>query len=223
MFLNLMSISDKWLLFWENTFADSGAILLVLCGVMSMIWFFYEGVRRGFVKPKNEAWERDRVSRVLKVIIFLGIVLGVILIITAIVTVVRDLPPSDAYAAKIGPHYDKLTSISLLVMGMAMFIKPLEDVPIATIIGLAMGAGVALLLGMFLPATLMENPAMKWVLIGVFVFVTTAVGVMLKVWVDGIEFVAKVLSWPPIAIILAAYCLVQGFGLWIAGYTLILF
>lgn len=219
----LLTTSDGFVGWWESAFGDSGAIMLVLCGVMAMIWFFYEGVRRGFVKPKNETWERDTVSRILKIIILLGIILGVIMVITAIMTMVRNIPPSYAYRDNIGDHYDLLTSISLLVMGLAMFIKPLEDVPMATIIGLIMGGAVALLLGMFLPADLMANPGMKWVLVGVFVFVTTAVGVMLKVWVDGIEFVAKVLSWPPVAIILAAYCLVQGFALWIAGYTLILF
>ena len=37
-----------------------------------------EGVRRGFIKPKSEEWERDTVSRVLKIIILSGLVFGVI-------------------------------------------------------------------------------------------------------------------------------------------------
>ena len=194
---------------WVTLFADSAAILTVLCGVMALIWFFYEGVRRGFVKPKNEAWERDKVSRILKITIFGGIILGVICVITAIVTMVMDLPPSFAFRDNVGNRFDWLTSITLLVMGLAMFLKPLEDVPLATVIGLAVGGVVALLLGMLLPASLSEFPAMKWVLVGVFVVVTTAVGLMLKVWLDGIEYVAKILSWPPMSRILAAFCLVQ--------------
>jgi pimeloyl-ACP methyl ester carboxylesterase len=227
--LTLFNLSrEEILALWVRIFGDSAAVMLVYCGIMALVWFFYEGVRRGFVKPKNEAWERDKVSRILKIIIYIGILLGLISIITAIVTIVLEIPPSYAYRDNPGPHsrgntFDWLTSISLLVMGLAMFIKPLEDVPIATIIGLGAGAAVSLLLGLLLPAELMQNTVMKWILIGIFVIVTSAVGAMLKVWVDGIEFVAKVLSWPPVAILLAAYCLVQGFSVWIMGYSLILF
>jgi hypothetical protein len=222
-----MILTSDILDFWVNAFGDSGAILTVLCGLMALIWFFYEGVRRGFVKPKNEAWERDKVSKILKIVIYLGIILGIICVISAIVTMVLDIPPSDAYAANTKYGFDNgfdwLTSITLLVMGLSMFLKPLEDVPIATIIGLAVGAAVALLLGLLLPTSLSDNAYMKWVLIGVFLIITTAVGAMLKVWLDGIEFIAKILSWPPVSMVLAAFCLVQGFAVWIAGTTLIHF
>ena len=219
----LLTTENGLVNFWENAFGDSAAILTVLCGLMALIWFFYEGVRRGFVKPKNESWERDKVSKILKIVIYLGIILGIICVITSIMTIVGNLPPSDAYAANVANEFDWLTSITLLVMGLAMFLKPLEDVPIATIIGLAVGAAVALLLGLLLPTTLTASPYMKWVLIAVFLIITTAVGAMLKVWLDGVEFVAKVLSLPPVSRLLAAFCLVQGFAVWVAGITLIHF
>jgi hypothetical protein len=65
-----MTTGSKWIELWVTLFADSAAILTVLCGLMALVWFFYEGVRRGFVKPKKEAWERDKVSRVLKIVIY---------------------------------------------------------------------------------------------------------------------------------------------------------
>lgn len=223
----ILDINDiiNW---WGVVFGDSAAWLLIFGGMMALVWFFYEGVRRGFVKPKNEAWERDKVSRFLKGIVVLGIALGVIMIITAIFTMVMDLPPSDAYmenpgANSRGDHFDWLTSISLLILGLAMFIKPLEDVPLATIIGLIVGAGVAFLLALIIPTDLGANTTMKWVLIVVFIVITSLVGAMTKVWIDGIEGIAKFISWPPVALIISALCFIQGFAVLLVGYSLILF
>ncbi len=164
----------------------------------------------------------------LKVFVVLGIVLGVIMVSTAILTMVKDIPPSFEYRDNPGTnsrgnHFDWLTSISLLVLGLAMFIKPLEDVPLATIIGLVGGAGVALLLAFLTPTDLISDTTMKWVLIIVFIVITSLVGAMTKVWIDGIEGVAKFISWPPIALFISAFCFIQGFAVLFVGYSLVLF
>ncbi len=164
----------------------------------------------------------------LKVFVVLGIVLGVIMVSTAILTMVKDIPPSFEYRDNPGTnsrdnHFDWLTSISLLVLGLAMFIKPLEDVPLATIIGLVAGAGVALLLAFLIPTDLISDTTMKWVLIIVFIVITSLVGAMTKVWIDGIEGVAKFISWPPIALFISAFCFIQGFAVLLVGYSLVLF
>ncbi len=209
-----------------NLFADSAAIMLVICGLMALVWFFYEGVRRGWVKPKGEEWERDKVSRSLKIIIGLGIILGVITLVTGIVTMVMNIRPSLAYERLNGSHFDWLTSIALLVMGVAMFLKPLEDLPLAALIGLAAGAGAALLVALILPQDLVARASeyinMKWVLFGLFALVATIVGVAIKFWLSSIEAISKFISWPPMALITAAFCLVQGFMVWIGGHTLIM-
>ena len=209
-----------------NLFADSAAIMLVICGLMALVWFFYEGVRRGWVKPKGEEWERDKVSRSLKIIIGLGIILGVITLVTGIVTMVMNIRPSLAYERLNGSHFDWLTSIALLVMGVAMFLKPLEDLPLAALIGLAAGAGAALLVALILPQDLVTRASeyvnMKWVLFGLFALVATIVGVAIKFWLSSIEAISKFISWPPMALITAAFCLVQGFMVWIGGHTLIM-
>ncbi|MHA1776017.1 MAG: hypothetical protein DRO88_07465 [Promethearchaeia archaeon] len=208
---------------WVKIFGDSGAWMLIFCGLMALVWFFYEGMRRGWIRRKKEDWEMDSVSRFLKFLIFLGIVLGLINVITAVITISLDIPPSFAYRDNVGNHYDLLTSISLLVMGLAMFIKPLQDVPIATIVGLIAGAAVALLLAMVIPSGFLSDSTVKWILVIVFVAITSIVGALLKVWVDGIEAVAKFLSWPPIALVLAAYCIVQGLFVLVGGTSLFVF
>ncbi|UYP47234.1 hypothetical protein NEF87_003519 [Candidatus Lokiarchaeum ossiferum] len=214
-----------------DIFVDSGAIMLVICGLMALVWFGYEGVRRGFIKSKNESWERDTVSRVLKIIILLGLILGVVVVATGIMTMVLDMPPSYAYrdfgdVPLSQNHFDWFTSILLLLMGVAMFLKPLEDVPLASLIGIIAGAGVALILALTIPQSLVTTLSpyvnMKWVLFGIFVVVATMVGVALKFWVGALEAISKVISWPPFALLAAALCLTQGFMIWITGNTLIM-
>ncbi|MCF2138641.1 MAG: hypothetical protein K9W44_01135 [Candidatus Lokiarchaeota archaeon] len=221
--LQIFQIADGILDLWVKVFGDSGAWMLIFCGLMALVWFFYEGMRRGWIRRKKEDWEMDSVSRFLKFLIFLGIILGLINVITAVITISLDIPPSYAYRDNIGNHYDLLTSISLLVMGLAMFIKPLQDVPIATIVGLIAGAAVALLLAMVIPSGFVSDSTLKWILVIVFVAITSIVGALLKVWVDGIEAIAKLLSWPPVALILAAYCIVQGIFVLVGGNTLVKF
>lgn len=227
MFTILQDDTNKFLTAFVNIFADSGAIMLVICGLMALVWFFYEGVRRGWVKPKGEEWERDKVSRTLKVIIGLGIILGIITVLTGIVTMVLNIRPSIAYANRYGEQFDWLTSISLLVMGVAMFLKPLEDLPLAALIGLAAGAAAALLVALILPqdlvATVSEFVNLKWILFALFAVIATIVGVSIKFWLSSIEAISKFISWPPMALIAAAYCLVQGIMVWTTGYTLIQF
>lgn len=222
----LTILQNTFLDAFVNLFADSGAIMLVICGLMALLWFFYEGVRRGWVKPKGEEWERDKVSRTLKVMIGLGIILGVITLLTGIVTMVMNIRPSIAYENNYGAQFDWLTSIALIVMGIAMFLKPLEDLPLAALIGLAAGAAAALLVALILPANFIEAANgyvnMKWILFGLFAIIATIVGVAIKFWLSSIEAISKFISWPPMALITAAFCLVQGFMVWIGGKTLIM-
>lgn len=222
-----MTSTSGLFMFMENVFADSAAIMLVITGIMMLVWFFYEGVRRGFVKPKNESWERDNVSRILKIIILLGIILGVIVVVTGIMTIFLRLPPSYAYRDRYSDlakyrGFDLLTSVSLILLGLAMFLKPLEDVPVATFLAVIVAGLLGFLAIMFVPEAILQYKAMKYIIGAVCLLTGTMIAVLSKVWIDGVEFIAKVLSWPPFAMILATYCLVQGFMLWITGYTIIL-
>ena len=54
-------------------------------------------------------------------------------------------------------------------MGLAMFIKPLQDVPIATIVGLVAGAAVALILAMIIPDDIVGSTTLKWILVITFI------------------------------------------------------
>jgi hypothetical protein len=217
-----MALTYEW---FQNTFADSAAWMIILCGAMFLVWFFYEGIRKGFWKSKKEEWNLDTVSKGLKIVIFLGIFIGMLMIATAIITMIADLPPSFKYRDNVEDHFDWLTSISLLIFGLVMFIKPITDVPWATLIGLLAGAAVAIIIAIVVPQDLIDYGQTKidwdirWVIVIIFVVISTIVGLCVKFWIAGIEFLAKFMSWPPVAIILAVYCFIQGIGLLATGFT----
>ncbi len=230
-------LPENWEWFYD-IFADSGAWLLIYSGIMPLIWFLYGGVKNGWVRPRKgreNEWDRDKVSRTLKAIIYIGLIWGIILIGTGIVTMVLNIPPSYkfrdnvAYGADellgITNGFDWLISISLLAIGVAMFMKPLIDVPFATIIGIGAGAVASLVLAIVIPQTvtdiLSEYVNMKWVLLGVFFLVATIIGLIFKFWIGALEAVSKILSWPPVALLLAIYCFVEGFMVLLTGNTLI--
>ena len=163
---------------------------------------------------------------VLRLIVYLGIILGIIIMGVGVITIYLNLPPSGQYQTVIGNHYDLITSIALIVMGFAMFIKPVKDIPWATLIGMGVGvlAGVAIVLA--IPSNwmnalnLVTSWNIRWVYAIIFIIVATVVGLFVKFWFAGLEMVSKFISWPPVALILGILCVIQALDLLIFGHTL---
>lgn len=174
---------------------------------------------------KKEDWEEVEVSKFLKVLSYAGLVLGVIFIWAAAVGIIDNIAPSNTYDARFAPIEDNspldwLTTISLLVIGVVMFLKPINDLPWAGMIGLLAGIGTAILLVVFLPKSLLEYPNAKWVILGVGLVIATLVGMFMKFWIGTLQTVSRVLSYPPIALVVAIYCLVQGGLILLWGFGL---
>lgn len=209
-----------------RTVGDSGAIMLIFAGIMAFVWFLSEGYRRGgFLRPKKEEALHDELSTIFKIIVFLGIFIGLLVIATGIITIWLDIPPSENYAVN-RPHYDMLTSVSLILMGFAMFLKPFKDVPWAALLGIIGGCALGVYVCLAIPENwlialeLLGNWNSRYVYVVVFIVIASAFGVFIKFWFNGIEMVSRFISWPPIALIIAIYCLIQGFYVLIGGNTL---
>jgi hypothetical protein len=212
-----------------NIFGDSAAWMLIFAGCMAILWFIYEGIRNGgFIRRTKEDFEKyDNISKGLKLIIVLGMILGLLEIATGVVTIMLNIPPSFKYAEVVGEaRYDLLTSGLLIILGIAMFMKPMLDAPISALIGLLAAIAVGIILAMVLPpewvdfATQQTGVNPKWLIVGVAVIVGLIVGAMAKFAIGSLEAIAKVISWPPIALLIAIICFVQGFGLLIWGFSL---
>jgi hypothetical protein len=213
-----------------NIFGDSAAWMLIFAGAMALIWFFYEGYRnKGFLRGKKEEFDKyDEISKILKIIILAGMILGAIEIATGIVTMMLNIAPSDAFAARVGAErYDLFTSLLLIILGISMFLKPMLDAPLSALIGLLVAIGIGIIISAVIPDGWLSfvqviwgiNP--RWIIIGVAVVIGIIVGVMVKFAIGSLETIAKVISWPPVAFLMALLCFVQGFGLLFFGYSLV--
>jgi hypothetical protein len=207
--------------------AESAAIMLILAGVIAITWLGYEMKRRrSFTKRKVDEYEFN-VTKFLRILSYLGIIVGIFCIWSGAVGLLRNLPPSFKYEELYGPNAgaNHFTSISLIVLGIVMFLKPINDLPWAGIIGLIVGGVVTFLIAIAVPDQLVQVIAVfidpRWVLGILFLLITAIVALSVKFYITGLMAISKVLSWPPIAVIIMIYCFLQGFSLWIFGFSLI--
>ena len=216
----IFEVTNAKLQWFIDVFGDSSGGVLLFCAIMALIWFFNEAYRQGgFLRPKNEEWDRDEVTMVLKIMIYAGLILGLIVIGTAAVSLIYDIPPTSKYGLNVAPEADTFTVVLLFIMGLTMFLKPLQDIPVATIIGILLGIVFTIIVVALIPdnaltwASNETNIQSKWLFVGIFLIFGTLFGSMAKFWVDGFEAVGKFLSWPPIALLMSLICFVQAIGL----------
>ncbi|MBA7544305.1 hypothetical protein ES705_36657 [subsurface metagenome] len=206
-------------------FAQSAAWMLIFMGVIWAIYAIYEINRRGsFSKRKVESWDFD-ITKVLRSLTYIGILMGIIVVISAIVGIILNEPPSFAYIDNTADEVHLFTSVFLIIIGILAFLKPLNDMPIAGVLGIAAASFISILVAFYIPDSAIEfiggylNP--KILLIIVFAIIFAVVAITIKFYTAGLMFIAKVLSWPPIALILAVFCFIQGFALLAAGVSII--
>ena len=202
------------------------ALFLILLGVIWIIYGLHEGLRRKSFRKltKVEDWDFD-ITKFLKILTLLGFVVGIFSIITGVGALILNLPPSIAYATTTANERNFFTCILLIVLGFFTFMKPLNDLPIASMVGLAAATLVTVVIAMLIPdiaVELIENfidP--KIVLIVLFLIIFAIVAVTVKFYTAGLMFLSKIISWPPIAFVVAIFCFIQGFALVIFGVSLI--
>ncbi|TFG21997.1 MAG: hypothetical protein EU533_04775 [Promethearchaeota archaeon] len=208
--------------------AQSAGVMVFISAFVALTWLGYERKRRGSFtrrKAREEGEEKKfDVSRFLRVLSYLGIVVGILDIWAGAMGLILDIPPSFRYAAITENGADHFTSIFLIVIGVAMLFKPINDLPLASIISILAGSAAALLLAIFIPDSAVEviaywiNP--KLGLIIVFILVTAIVAVTAKFYIGLLQAISKFLSWPPIAFLIMIFCFVQGILLWGFGTSI---
>ncbi|KKN05878.1 hypothetical protein LCGC14_1082900 [marine sediment metagenome] len=213
-----------------NWVSESAAIMLVLSGVMAITWLGYERKRRGsFTKRKVDI--EFHVTNFLRVLSYVGLILGIFVVWSGITSLILDISPSFEYA-KLNPGEDPFdgevnyfTSIFLIVIGIAMFFFPIKDLPLASIIGLLAGTATVIVIALLVPDWAVElignviNP--KWLLVIIFIIITVVVIIGVKFYIGIFKTISKVLSWPPIALVIMVFCFIQGFALWIFGISIV--
>ncbi|MFX1375239.1 MAG: hypothetical protein ACFFA0_05455 [Promethearchaeota archaeon] len=206
-----------------NWVAESAAIMMVLSGLMAITWLSFERKRRGsFTKRKVE--EEFDVTKFLRGLSYLGLVLGIFVVWSGAIGLIKDIPPSFEYRDVTEDAANHFTCIFLIIIGIVMFMKPISDLPLSSIIGLLAGTATVVIIAIFVPDSAVEliadviNP--KWLLVIIFIIVTVIVSLTVKFYVGVLKMISKFLSWPPIAFVIMIFCLVQGFCLWIGGFSI---
>ncbi len=216
--------TDYWAIIrgFFDWIAESAAIMMVLSGIMAITWLGFERKRRGsFTKRKVE--EEFDVTKFLKGLSYFGLILGIFVIWSGVMSLILDIPPSFQYRDVTEPSSNHFTSIFLIVIGLAMFFKPISDLPLSSILGLIAGAATTFIISLVIPdsiADLAGTKVIKWTLIIIFIIVTAVVAISAKFYIGTMQKISKFLSWPPIALIIVIFCLVQGFALWIFGVSI---
>ena len=209
-----------------NWVSESAGIFVLLSGIIALTWVGFEGKRRGsFFKRKSDS--ESTISKGLRItmrlISYSGVIVGILDIWAGAMGLILDIPPSFKYG-EITLHADHFTCIFLIVVGIAMFFKPINDWPLASILGLLAGTAVAVILAFLIPDIVVEfianwiNP--KLLLIIVFSIVFVIVALSAKFYIGMLQAISKFLSWPPIAFVIMIFGVVQGILLWWFGISI---
>ena len=114
-------------------FADNAAGILALAGLLTGVWFFDWIIRR----PEAEE------ERPAHLIVFdiLGFIVGVIALGAGVTLLLNGQQPFiEVFGGLIGGKYDLFTKILIVVVGLCLFLKPLKDLPLASLVALIVGA-----------------------------------------------------------------------------------
>jgi len=206
-----------------NWVAESAAIMMVLSGAMAITWLGYERKRRGsFTKRKTEV-EKFNVTKFLRGMSYVGLILGVFVIWSGIMGLILDIPPSFQYRDVTADEANHFACIFLIVIGIAIFFKPISDLPLSSILGLVIGSITAFIIALVIPDSVtnfLGTSVVKWAIVIIFIIVSVVVGLTAKFYIGTLQKISKFLSWPPIAFIIMIFCFVQGFCLWIGGFSI---
>ncbi|MFX0006419.1 MAG: hypothetical protein ACFFA7_02275 [Promethearchaeota archaeon] len=202
-------------------FGRMAGFFVLILGIMWLIFGIYEAKRRGSVKKrKTEDWDM-KVTKFLKVLTYLGLIIGILAILSGVGGLMENVPPSIAF---ISGEVSIFTSAILIIFGILTLLKPINDLPIASVVGLLAGSAVVLVLVMVMPAAayvvigLFMNPTVFFVIL--FIIIFAIIALTAKFYIGGLMKISKFISWPPIAFIVAAFCFLQGFLVLVFGISI---
>jgi hypothetical protein len=220
--------TDYWLIarnFFEWV-ANSAGVMVFITGFIALTWLGFERKRRGsFTKRKSEVSQGFDLNKFLQILSYAGVIVGIMDIWAGTTGLIQGIPPSFRYRDLTANEADYFTCIFLIVVGIAMLFKPINDLPLASILGLLAGTASVVVLSLLIPDAYVEwigenliNP--KLLLIIIFIVVTALVAMTSKFYLGVLKTISKFLSWPPIALIIMVFSFVQGILLWGLGTSI---
>jgi len=204
--------------------AEFAGFFTLILGVMWLVYAIYEAKRRGSVKKRKvEDWNFD-VTKLLKFLTYFGIVVGILSILSGVGGLILDQAPSVAYASNTQDAKSIFVSVFLIIVGVFTLLKPLNDLPISSVIGILLASLIVVLAVSAIPDQLVQVIAVfidpKLLLLIIFIVVFAFVALTVKFYIGVLMGISKAISWPVLAFIVAAFCLLQGFLLLVVGVSI---
>ncbi|MHA1535542.1 MAG: hypothetical protein ACTSP8_12515 [Promethearchaeota archaeon] len=201
--------------------AEFAGFFTLVLGVMWLVYAIYEAKRRGSVKKRKvEDWNFD-VTKFLKFFTYFGIIVGTLSILSGVGGLILNQPPSAAYGSDGASIF---TSVFLIILGILTLLKPLNDLPISSVLGILLASIVVAVVFFAIPDQIYElidifiDPRLLFVIIFIIVFAIVALTV--KFYIGVLMAISKAISWPVIAFVVAVFCLLQGFLLLVIGVSI---
>lgn len=166
--------------------------ILIVGGVVAISWFIEKLVRPVPVVGKPA-------SILIKIVSFFGFFVGMLLIVTAGVTWSTQA------------QVDHYTLYLLIIAGLALFLRPIKDIPWAALLGLIIG-GLAVGIVYFffpLPETIF-GLASTWIYLAIFLIPAVIIYMVFKFIEDLLKLIGMILGSKPVTFILGLVCIAQG-------------
>jgi hypothetical protein len=166
--------------------------ILILGGLLAASWLFEKLGSVLFNGWEFTTWW-------LKALTYLGFFVGILLLATAAVGWSQQV------------DWDLGTKYLLVVIGLALFLKPIKNFPIAALIGLTVGCACAayVILLVPLPETVL-GVSVRWIYLIVFLIPALITYLLFKFIEDVLRLIRIVLTFEPVAIVLGLVCIVHG-------------
>lgn len=167
--------------------------VLILGGIIAISWLLER-----LVKPAPVVGEPA--SGLVKIMSLFGFFVGILLIVTAGVAWSTNAAQVDA-----GTQY------LLVLAGLALFLKPLKDIPWAALMGLTVGGLCVGFVFLFYPLPqAVSGISSTWIYLVIFLVPALVTYVLFKFIEDVLKLVAMALTFKPVTLALGLICIAQG-------------
>ncbi len=190
-----------WDIILQITNNVGAGVCLLICGAVWILDTAFEASRReGFFK-RDDNWDFD-ITTLLKILTIIACSTGFIFIVVGILGYYNDTITTT------------LTSTSLIILGFLTVLKPVNDLPIASMIGFFASTLVAIIIAAIIYFSPLELADIKWqwgvvvVILLVIVFIVSTL--IAKFWVAAPKLISKIVSWPVVSVIGAVYSFILG-------------
>ncbi len=172
---------------------DYAPYILILGGIIAISWLLERLVKPVPVVGEPTSW-------LMKILSFFEFFVGILLIVTAAV----------AWSLEVS-QIDTGTQYLFIVLGLALFLKPLKDIPWAALLGLIVGGLCAGLVFLFypLPETV-YGISSTWIYLLIFFIPALIVYMVFKFIEDVLRLIGMVLTFKPVTLFLGLVCIAQG-------------